>query len=126
MEAHEVKQLALEHDMCKDAKKDFIILPIGFKYNEEAQQLRNGDIIRFLDGSEHYVDSVAKIPVKSAIAGLLCRLRYGIEVDKAVELWKDRLRLQRMDIRAMSKNECLVICYHKKEVEYVRKQKKRF
>lgn len=121
MAAHEVTEqfLKLEHDKCAEPNKDFIILPIGFKYNVEAQQLCKGDIIQFLDGSEHYVESVAKVPIKSAIADSLCRLRYNIGIDKAVEIWKDRIRLQRQSVRIMDERECLIIFFQKKEVEYV-------
>ena len=116
------KLLKIEHDKCSDPKFDFIIVPIGLRYNTDLQDLRRGDVIKFLDGSEHYVDSVVVMPIKSAIAESLCRLRYNIGILKAVELWKDRVRLQRLDARAMSDSECLIIFYHKKEVEYVWKE----
>lgn len=111
--------LKIEHDTNPDPKFDFIIVPIGMRYNTDLQSLRRGHIIQFLDGTEHYVDSVVKIPIRSSIAESLCRLRYNIGILKAVELWKDRVRLKRLDARVMSEDECLIIFYHKKEVDYV-------
>lgn len=116
------KLLKIEHDKCPDPKFEYIIVPIGMRYNVDLQELRRGDIIQFLDGSRHYVDSVIVTPIKSAMAESLCRLRYNIGILRAVELWKDRVRLQRLDARVMSESECLIIFYHKKEVEYVRKK----
>lgn len=111
--------IKIEHDKCADPKFDYIIVPIGMRYNTDLQSLRRGDIIQFLDNREHYVDSVVKIPLKSSIAESLCRLRYNIGILKAFELWQDRVRLQKMDARIISDSECLVIFYHKKEIEYV-------
>jgi hypothetical protein len=113
------KFVKLEHDKCEESLKDFIIVPVGFKYNTELQALRKGDIIQFLDGSEHYVDCTVQVPRHSAIADALCRFRYNISVDKAVEIWKQRIALRKQDVRAMNERECLIIFYYKKEVEYV-------
>lgn len=122
MHKNTVKRVKLEHDICEDPRLSFIIVPIGFKYNLELQELNKGDIIVFLGGSEHYVEDAVKLPLKSAIANALCRLRYNIGIDKAIDIWTQRLKMRREKVKAMSDKECLVIFYHKKEVEYVRKQ----
>lgn len=126
MEKHQKKFiLKVEHDTNPEPKFDYIMVPIGMRYNTDLQSLRRGHIIQFLDGSEHYVDSIVKVPIRSSIAESLCRLRYNIGILRAVELWKDRVRLQRLDARVMSEDECLIIFYHKKEVEYVYRETKR-
>jgi hypothetical protein len=108
----------IAHDKCLDARSNYVLFPIGFKYNEDLQSLRSGDIVKFLDGSEHWVESVVRLQIKSAIAEALCKARYGFSITRAVELWQDRLRLRKEDIKVMSENECLIVFYYKEEVQY--------
>ena len=112
------KVVTIAHDKCLDARSNYVLFPIGFKYNEDLQLLRSGDIVKFLDGSEHWVESVVRLPIKSAIAEALCKARYGFGITRAVELWQDRLRLRKEDIKVMSENECLIVFYYKEEVQY--------
>jgi hypothetical protein len=93
-----------------------VIFPIGFKYNEELQSLRRGDVIKFLDGSEHYVDSVVRLRIRSAIADAMCKARYGFGISRAVELWQERLRLRKVDVKVMSENECLIVFFDREEI----------
>lgn len=115
---HKPKVVKIAHDKCLDARSNYVLFPIGFKYNEDLQSLRAGDIVKFLDGSEHWVESVVRLPIKSAIAEALCKARYGFSITRAVELWQDRLRLRKEDIKVMSENECLIVFYYKEEVQY--------
>lgn len=104
------------HDKCSESRLDYVIFPIGFKYNEELQSLRRGDVIKFLDGSEHCVDSVVRLRIRSAIADAMCKARYGFGISRAVELWQERLRLRKVDVKVMSENECLVLFFDREEV----------
>lgn len=115
---HKPKVVNVAHDKSGDARSNYVLFPIGFKYNEDLQSLRAGDIVKFLDGSEHWVESVVRLPIKSAIAEALCKARYGFSITRAVELWQDRLRLRKEDIKVMSENECLIVFYYKEEVQY--------
>lgn len=63
----EERRVKVAHDKCGDARLDYALFPIGFKYNEALQSLRRGDIVTFLDGSEHYVWSALRVSLKSAI-----------------------------------------------------------
>lgn len=74
-----------------------------------------GDVIKFLDGSEHCVDSVVRLRIRSAIADAMCKARYGFGISRAVELWQDRLRLRKEDVKVMSENECLIVFFEKNE-----------
>jgi hypothetical protein len=115
---HKPKVVKIAHDKCLDARSNYVLFPIGFKYNEDLQSLRSGDIVKFLDGSEHWVESVVRLPIKSAIAEALCKARYGFGITRAVELWQDRLILRKEDIKVMSENECLVLFFDREEVRY--------
>lgn len=119
----EPRKVKVAHDKCGDARLDYALFPIGFKYNEALQSLRRGDIVVFLDGSEHYVWSALRVSLKSAIVEYLCWMRYGFGISRAVELWQDRLRLRKEDIKVMSENECLVLFFDREEVRYEQKRK---
>ena len=119
----EPRRVKVAHDKCGDARLDYALFPIGFKYNEELQSLRKGDIVVFLDGSEHYVWSALRVSLKSAIVEYLCWMRYGFGISRAVEFWQDRLRLRKEDIKVMSENECLVLFFDREEVRYEQKKK---
>ena len=114
----EPRRVKVAHDKCGDARLDYALFPIGFKYNEALQSLRRGDIVVFLDGSEHYVWSALRVSLKSAIVEYLCWMRYGFGIARAVELWQDRLRLRKEDVKVMSENECLVLFFDREEVRY--------
>ena len=88
-ECNEPRRVKVAHDKCGDARLDYALFPIGFKYNEELQSLRKGDIVVFLDGSEHYVWSALRVSLKSAIVEYLCWMRYGFGISRAVELWQE-------------------------------------
>ena len=119
----EPRRVKVAHDKCGDERLDYALFPIGFKYNEELQSLRRGDVVVFLDGSEHYVWSALRVSLKSAIVEYLCWMRYGFGISRAVELWQDRLRLCKEDIKVMSENECLVLFFDREEVRYEQKKK---
>jgi hypothetical protein len=104
------------HDRCEDCKFDYVIFPIGYKYNEALQSLHRGDEIQFLDGSKCVVESVVRLQIKSAIAESLCNARYGFGIKRALEIWKDRAMVQKVDPRAISENMCLIVFYNKKSV----------
>lgn len=119
----EPRRVKVAHDKCGDARLDYALFPIGFKYNEALQSLRRGDIVVFLDGSEHYVWSALRVSLKSAIVEYLCWMRYGFGILRAVELWQDRLRLRKEDVKVMSENECLVLFFDREEVRYEQRRK---
>lgn len=112
------KVVNVPHDVVGDGHLLYAIFPIGFRYNQDLQMLRRGDIIRFLDGSEHYVWSVSKLALNSAIVDYLCWMRYGFSIDRAIALWKDRLRLAKMDVGVMSEDRCLIVFYERNDVRY--------
>jgi hypothetical protein len=112
------KVVKVAHDKCENSAFDYVFFPIGYKYNDDIQSLRRGDIIRFLDGSEHWVSEVVRVQVGSAIANALCKARYGIGIKGAMEVWKERTRMQKLDVRVVSETECLVVFYYKEEVKY--------
>lgn len=127
MEIHKGKGLQKEvksrkikvfHDKVDNDRLDYVLFPFGFAYNVDLQKIRKGDIIVFLDKSEHYVFSICKVEVKSAIAECLCYKRYGISLTRAMEIWRDRARFSGYDEKAINSEECLVVWYDKRDLRY--------
>lgn len=125
MEIHEGKglqdtsktrKIKVMHDKVNNDRLDYVLFPFGFAYNVDLLKIRRGDIIVFLDKSEHYVFSVCKVDVKSAVAECLCYKRYGFSIRRAMEIWKDRAIYCGYDDKAINDSECLVIWYVKKDL----------
>lgn len=122
--AVDVRRVRVAHDKILAASwLSKILLPIGFKYNETEQSLRRGDIIVFLDGSEHYVWKTLRVPLNSAMTDAECWSIYRFGINRAIDIWKDRLRLSKQDPKIMSENECLVIYFLSEEVKYEQRKK---
>ena len=115
----EPRRVKVAHDkILAESWLSKILLPIGFKYNEAEQSLRSGDIIVFLDGSEHYVWKTLRVPLNGAMTDAECWSIYRFGINRAIDIWKDRLRLSKQDPKIMSENECLVIYFLSEEVKY--------
>lgn len=110
------RKIKVMHDKVNNDRLDYVLFPFGFAYNVDLQRIRRGDIIVFLDKSEHYVFSICKVDVASAIAECLCYKRYGISITRAMEIWKDRARFSGYDEKAINDSECLVVWYDKRDV----------
>ena len=115
------KKVKVVHDkVLSEGWLSKVLFPIGFKYNENLQSLRKGDIIQFADGGEHYVWRVLRVSLKNAMLDTACWEVYKFGIDRAIELWHDRLRATHQDIKVMSQNECLVVYYLTEEVKYIK------
>ena len=123
-EVAEPKRVRIKHDkVVGSGWLSKILLPIGFKYNEVEQSLRSGDIIVFLDGSEHYVWRCFRVPLNGAMTDVACWEVYQFGINRAIEIWKDRIRLMKQDPRIMSQNECLAIYFLTEEIKYEQRKK---
>ena len=113
-----VRTVKVAHDIGGEDRLSFVLFPVGFRYNRELAELRKGDIMVFLDKSEHYVRGVCRLSLRSALAEHLCWLRYGFGIERAITLWRERLLLGKQDVKVMSNDECLIVFYEKEEVRY--------
>lgn len=117
-EVERVRKVNVAHDIGGEDRLSFVMFPVGFRYNRELAELRKGDIMVFLDKSEHYVRGVCRLSLRSALAEHLCWLRYGFGIERAIELWRERLRVSKQDVKVMSSDECLIVFYEREEVRY--------
>lgn len=117
------QKVKLLHDKGGANRLTYALFPFGYSYNMHIRELRRGDIIVFLDKSEHYVYSVAKMNVVSAVAEGMCQMRYGISIKEAMQIWRDSAIAQGYSDKAINDKECLVVWYEIKEVEYEKVKK---
>ena len=105
-----------KHDRPGDFQLDYILLPVGYSYNAEWLEAKKGDILRLWDGSEYRIFSVRKLDLKKAInADILCRMRYGITIKRALQIWQRNAKLEGHGAKAVSIDECLWVIYEQDE-----------
>lgn len=92
---------------------DYILLPYGYSYNKEYLSYKNGDKIKMFNGGTYQILSVSKIKTRDAYADALCRMRYGVGIKYALSHWKDNALLEGHGKKALSDEECLLLCYEK-------------
>lgn len=109
------KTFKVKHMEPKDFRLDYILLPIGFGYNEEYLDAQRGDKMRFFDGRTVVLEAIKKISLKGPIADLLCRMRYGITLKGAIMRWQDNARLEGHSGAIISLDECLWVVYEARE-----------
>jgi len=104
------------HRVPGEMQLDYILLPYGLFYNKTKDFLnaKKGDILRFFNGPEYEIDSVALIR-QDRLCDILCRMRYGISWDKAFAQWKKYALLEGNGHDVLSTTECLFVAYVKKE-----------
>jgi hypothetical protein len=50
-------------------------------------------------------------------------MRYGFGIARAVDVWHERLRFSKEDVKVMSSDECLILFFDREEVRYEQKRK---
>lgn len=89
----------------------YILLPVGYAYNNDIASAKKGDKVRFFDGGSYPIESVRRIDSTKPEADLLCRIRYGIPIKAAKMRWRENLRLEGHGPSAISDTECLWVVY---------------
>lgn len=121
MEAQKRKQrtFRVKHDRPGDFHLGYILLPIGFAYNAEWREAKKGDILRLWDGSEYTIFAVRRVDLRKPNADILCRMRYGITIKRAIQIWQTNAKLEGHGAKAISLDECLWIIYDTDESDTV-------
>lgn len=92
---------------------DYILLPYGYSYNRDYLSFKEGDKIKLFNGGKYNIKSVSKIKIQEAYADALCRMRYGVGIKYAFSRWKSNAILEGHGAKALSDEECLLVCYEK-------------
>lgn len=114
-EKRKKKVLCVKHETPGDFCLDYVLLPFGYAYNADAAAAKGGDTIRFFDGGEFRIVCCKRLPIKSQITELLCRMRYGVTLAGAVSRWKSNAKLEGHSASVISDEKCLMIVYEQKE-----------
>lgn len=113
-----IREFKVEHIRTAEGRfLDYIIRPLGYRFNQDLKTARKGDVLRFADGSSAWIYRVAVLNIGSAIADCLCRALYGFGALEILKIWQDNLRAAKKDVRLISESECLVIFYEDKDNE---------
>ena len=113
-----VREFRVEHIRTAEGRYlDYIIRPLGYRFNQDLKTARKGDVLRFADGSTAWIYKVTVLNISSAMADCLCRALYGFGAMEILKIWQDALRAAKKDVRLISESECLVIFYEDKEDE---------
>lgn len=102
------------HEEPGDFWLDYILLPYGEFYEKTKVFLnaKKGDTLRFFNGGDFPIESVKVIP-SDWTADFLCRMRYGIEWEKALEIWTRYAVLEGNAKAILSKEKCILVVYGK-------------
>lgn len=113
-----IREFKVEHIRTAEGRfLDYIIRPLGYRFNQDLKTARKGDVLRFADGSSAWIYRVAVLNVGSAIVDCLCRALYGFGALEILKIWQDNLRASKKDVRLISESECLIIFYEDKDNE---------
>lgn len=116
--AGKVREFRVEHvRMAEGRFLDYIIRPLGYRFNQDLKTARKGNVLRFADGSSAWIYKVAVLNIGSAIADCLCRALYGFGSLEILGIWQDALRAAKKDTHLISESECLIVFYKDKEDE---------
>ena len=105
------KILRARHSEPGPIHLNYILLPVGFSYNNDFAKAKKGDTIRIFDGDDYPIYAVRKVKIKSPTADILSRMRYGITIKRALDIWKSNARLEGHGSKAISEDECLWVIY---------------
>lgn len=82
---------SVSHRPVKEYNIDFILLPLGYRYNTEFLEAKTGDIIQFFDGEKHMIYSVGSISSKTKVADILSVACYGKPIMRVKQLWRNEM-----------------------------------
>lgn len=114
--AVKAREFKVEHIRTAEGRYlDYIIRPLGYRFNQDLKTARKGDVLRFADGSSAWIYRVAVLNVGSAMADCLCRALYGFGALEILGIWQENLRAAKKDVRLISENECLIVFYENRK-----------
>jgi hypothetical protein len=118
MEKHDRRKQIVDYNMYQPhhAKPgpmymDYILIPIGYAYNRPIQKAKDGDRIAFIGGERAAIDTTVVIKAQSKICDMLCRMRYGVGIERVIEVWKNNASLEGYGRDAVSEDECMLITF---------------
>ena len=97
---------------------DYILLPYGEFYEKTKGILhaKAGDTLRFFNGPDVAIESARLIPC-DATCDFLCKMRYGIDWNKALARWQSYVRLEGHAKDVLSSSQCILVVYNVKDSE---------
>lgn len=106
------KILKPAHAEPSDFWLDYILLPYGQYYKPTLgfKDAKKGDILRFHNGKDYYIERVFLIQ-QDHMCDILSRMRYGIPWKEAFRRWQSNAVLEGNDRNVLSQDLCFWVVY---------------
>lgn len=105
--ASEPKVISIAHDATM--RKDYILMPFGYYYNQELQKANIGDILLFSDGKRREIEYISVINLKSGLTDYLCRKTYVANIKTVIRKWEINAEFQGYGQASFHRHKCLLI-----------------
>lgn len=90
-------------------RKPWILMPIGYHYNRDLQNAKQGDVLLFSDGKRMEIDYKTIVPIINGLTDYLCRQTYVGGMQNVMRRWKMNAVFEGHNERVYSHDECLLI-----------------
>lgn len=107
--ANEPRVISVMHQSTMH--KPWILMPIGYYYNCDLQNAKEGDIILFSDGERREIEYTSIVPIKSGLTDYLCRKTYIGNMQVVMRRWKTNAIYEGHNERVYSHDECMIIFF---------------
>lgn len=92
---------------------DYLLLPYGYKYNNDYLTFKSGDKIKLFNGGTYGITSVTRVEMNKPYCDVLCRMRYGISIKRALQIWQHNAVCKGYGKKAVSDEICLLVHYER-------------
>ena len=103
----EPKVISIAHESTM--RKNYILMPFGYYYNQELLKAKIGDILLFSDDKRREIEYVAVINLKSGLTDYLCRKTYVANIKTVIRKWEANAEFQGYGQVSFNRNRCLLI-----------------
>lgn len=105
--SHEPKVISIMHQSTM--RKPWILMPIGYYYNRDLQNAKQGDVLLFSDGKRREIAYKTIVPIINGLTDYLCRQTYVCGMQNVMRRWKMNAVFEGHNERVYSHDECLLI-----------------
>lgn len=107
MSDSEPKVISIAHEATM--RKNYILMPFGYYYNQELQKAKIGDILLFSDGKRREIEYISVINLKSGLTDYLCRKTYVANIKTVIRKWEVNAEFQGYRQASFHRDRCLLI-----------------
>lgn len=103
----EPKVISIAHEATM--RKNYILMPFGYYYNQELLKAKIGDILLFSDDKRREIEYISVINLKSGLTDYLCRKTYIANIKIVIRKWEANAEFQGYGQASFNRDRCLLI-----------------